>query len=564
MTGLLEVLTLAGIFEALLTMGCVLAWASGTLVWHRRRVVFGWWQRVGGGSAARQNWTIFGIAFAAFLIQLAVYGVPEPIVHDEFSNLLLGDTLAHGRLANPAHPFWMHFETFHELQRPDYVSMRPPGPAFALALGEKLFRLPIAGVGLSTAALCALICWMLQATAPPRWAFVGGLVSIARLGILSYWSMSYWGGSIAAIGGCLVTGAALRFLRKPELNTSALAGLGTVVIAISRPYEGAFFCAAAMGVMLWSGVRSWGVARIAVRVMPALVVIAGGILWMGYYNSRTTGDPLVTPYDLQRRTYAVMPHFWWQSERAAAPGSGSAEMRRFYTEWEPKYGEVKSAGELAGRWAMDAGTAFGFFAGAALAAPLLFAWPALGARRMLPVSIPLAATALAVLLVRWPLNPHYVASATGCVFAALVEGMRRLAAWGGGRPRSGGALVRMLLVVVALSVGIRAGVEYVFPRGATNPLAAGVVFERGAIARRLEALGGRHLVFVKYAPRHDARAEWVFNDADIDNATIVWAREVSAQSDAELRKYFAGRRAWEVEPDTKPARLTPYEEAAAP
>src|SRR5689334_9655102 len=55
------------------------------------------------------------VALVAFVLSasLSLFGrMPEPEVHDEFSNLLAADTFSHGRLANPTHPMWLHLETF--------------------------------------------------------------------------------------------------------------------------------------------------------------------------------------------------------------------------------------------------------------------------------------------------------------------------------------------------------------------------------------------------------------------------------------------------------------------
>jgi hypothetical protein len=58
------------------------------------------------------------IAFGLRLLLLTVIPPPRPAIPDEFSYLLAADTFSHGRLTNPTHPMWIHFETLHELSRP--------------------------------------------------------------------------------------------------------------------------------------------------------------------------------------------------------------------------------------------------------------------------------------------------------------------------------------------------------------------------------------------------------------------------------------------------------------
>ena len=196
-----------------------------------------------GASAARS------IAIRTLLLPLIP--VPVPVILDEYSYLLGADTFASGRLTNPPHPMWVHFETFNVNMQPTYQSMYPPAQSLVLALGQKLTGEPWIGVLLSVAVMCALFCWMLQAWMPPQWALLGGLYAVARYGIFSYWINSYWGGAVAAIGGALLLGSLPRLRRRLSWQQSLVFALGLVILANSRPFEGFLFALPLLVAVAW-------------------------------------------------------------------------------------------------------------------------------------------------------------------------------------------------------------------------------------------------------------------------------------------------------------------------
>jgi len=196
---------------------------------------------------------VFTLFFGVIAIRLAVLPllhVPVPGIHDEFSYLLMGDTFAHGRLANPPHPMWLSFETFHVNWFPTYSSIYPPAQGAILAIGQ-LLGSPWIGVLLSTAAMCSAIAWMLQAWLPSRWALLGGLLAAIKFGVASYWMNSYWGGAAAAIGGALLLGALGRISKHPAAWNGVMLASGVAILANSRPYEGLLFCIPAATWFIW-------------------------------------------------------------------------------------------------------------------------------------------------------------------------------------------------------------------------------------------------------------------------------------------------------------------------
>jgi hypothetical protein len=81
---------------------------------------------------------------------------------------------------------------------------------------------------------------------------------------------------------------------------------------------------------------------------------------------------------------------------------------------------------------------------------------------------------------------------------------------------------------------------------------------RAWVERKFASISGEHLVLVKYSQHHNINQEYVYNDADIDHAKTVWAREIPGQDLNTLLTYFHNRDVWVLEPDEQPQRIYPY------
>lgn len=529
------------ILEALLLLAGFLAFGPR----RRRRVVL----RTLEALARRKGFSVALVGVLALggrLALLPMIPIPEPYGHDQFSYLLAADTFASGRLTNPPHPLWVHFETMHVNHQPTYMSMYPPAQGMVLALGKVVFGHPWWGVWLSAGLMCAAICWALQAWLPPVWALAGGLLAVVRLGWFSYWMNSYWGGTLGALGGALVLGAAARIVKRARARDAWLFGLGLFILAFSRPYEGLLVAAPAG---LWALLRAPR-ARILAPLAAVLVVTAAA---MAYYNWRLTGNALRMPYQLNRNTYVQARYFLWEPINTR-PVYRHEEMRDFYVGWQLDHALKASTPEgFAEQMIRRTVFFWAFYLGPLLTVPLLAFHRVVRDRRMRPLII-IGAVTLAGLTVNLFFVQHYAAPATALLYALLLQGWRHLRQ---GRPAFAAAIS---LVCVAM-LAVRLGAEPVARRLMPSELATWFhspkgFHERAAVLRRLEAMPGEHLVIVRYGAGHDPDQEWVYNAADIDRARVVWARDMGDRN-RELLDYFSGRQVWVLEADARPPRLAP-------
>ena len=508
--------------------------------------------------AERKKFAAGLMFFSIVAIRLAVLPllpVPVPGIHDEFSYLLMADTFAHGRLANPPHPMWMSFETFHVNWFPTYSSMYPPAQGFVLMLGQLLGH-PWIGVLLSDAMMCAAILWMLQAWMPARWAFLGaGLVAL-NLGTASYWMNSYWGGAVAGTGGALVLGALGRIARRANVRDALLMGLGIAILANGRPLEGLLLCVpAAVWFLWWLAGRGKSRLPARARMQKAFLPIAGMLVltgaFIGYYNWRVTGNALLLPHVLNTRTYHTTPLYLWEHAKPELQYNNK-QFEDFYNVWERK------AYRTTWRDALRVS------AEKIERCSLVFLWPgalfllpglpfAFRDRRMRLLAVTFVFSTAGLLAVIWS-EPHYAAPLAGVVYALLTQALRHLRTLEWKARPIGIALSRALVVLLVLETGINVA------RGVCDPLAWPCIGDpsRVTVMENLMQMPGKHLIVVRYAPDHNVHDEWVYNGADIDGARVVWARELGREQNARLFAYFKDRQIWLVEPDVNNTQIRPY------
>lgn len=514
-------------------------------------------------SISRRRWlsvVLIGcLAFAGSAAIGFVAGIPEPAGTDEFSYLLAADTFAQGRLTNPSHPLWMHFESVHIIQQPTYTSKYPPAQGLVLAAGQVLASQPIVGVWMSFALMCAAICWMLYAWVQPRWALLGGFLAVInpQLGVAGYWAQSYWGGAVPAIGGALVLGGVRRLMRRPLASDALLMSMGLAILANSRPYEGLLISLpAGVILLLWMLSKRGPPLRVSLGriVLPTLLALALTGAAMGVYNFRVTGNALRLPYQVHEETYGIAPLFVWQSlppepayrhqslrDRQRQIGRGLYDIQR------------STAGFLVKNFAYL--TWWGLYSLNVFAIPLIATLPFMAQWTLRYRWARFALLTYVTLIVGVVLETftmiHYLAPIAGLNYFFVLSAMR-LWRW---RDKRIGQMMSWLVPLLA-AMGLVGSLLWTITRNDSSAWQN----QRARVQKQLKQQGGRHLIIVSYSPTRSTSQEWVYNEADIDGAQVIWARRMDDRQNCKLVEYFKDRRIWSLELDQPQSivTLTPY------
>ena len=526
--------------------------------------------RILGRIAIRQKLSVTIVSTVALITSMLCswYLPPIPLVHDEYSYLFAAETFASGRLTNPTHPLWEHFETFHILSIPTTASKYPPAQALFLAAGKILTGIDISGVWISFAMACAAFCWMLQAWLTQRWAFIGGLIA-ALHPFMHYppnnnywsWTQSFWGGNVAMLGGCLLFGSLPGIHRKPTAGMAIAMGAGILLLANSRPFEGAIVCLpAALYLLIWlrREIKKGPIKFHLIHfILPISLILFCGTAAMASYNHAVTGSFFRMPNQEHEAQYSSAPMFLFQKPNPNI-SYRNENFTVMYLKWHFKAFQFQQ--NLIGwlKWRVIwINTIIVFFIGPLGLAMLWL--PAAWQRK--PVR--LASFAIAPLMGIHQLvlatAPHYLAPAACLFLLVVVSCLRQLSVMRIGHQKIGRTFTLSLLMLLPVCILLS-----LFQRGRLPPMAN---VYRHNFLHQLEQSDGQHLVIVRYLPSSFSNGfpwvyEWVYNAPDIDNSKVIWAREMAPEQNRNLLEYFKNRKKWLIEIGPETPILKPWPEPA--
>ena len=541
---------------AALLLGLVAAWRP-------------WIEPYGARLAGKTLWCLLLLAALPVVLRLALlphHPVPTPDIYDEFSHLFLADTLRHFRFANPVHPFQRFFETFFILQEPTYSSIYPMGQGLVLAAGWTLAGSPWAGVLLSVAAFCALCYWMLRGWTTPGWALLGGFLAVIEFGPLNQWTNSYWGGAVPASAGCLVFGALPRLRAQGRTRDAVLLGLGLGIHALTRQFE-SIFLGIAVILFFLPELRRWSSARPLVRLagIAALALLPAILLTLAQ-NKQVTGSWTTLPEMLSQYQYGVPAALTFQPDPVPHRDLTPQQAMDYKMQLAFRGSAVETLGSYLLRLEYRVRYYRFFFLVPLYLALLVFL---AGVRQYRSAWIVLTAVIFALGVNFFPAFQFHYVAAIACLFLLMaVIGLSQLSR----SPQ--GAFAARLLVFLCVAhflswYGIHLSDDSLISQSLRryetwNSINHQNPERRIAVRTQLAQAPGRHLVFVRYSPRHIFQDEWVYNAADIDSSRVVWARDLGSEENEKLRRYFPGRTVWLLETDFPQPKLAPYVSAPPP
>ncbi|MEQ1903575.1 MAG: hypothetical protein ABL888_05285 [Pirellulaceae bacterium] len=500
---------------------------------------------------------------------------PVPTIHDEFSHLLVADTLLHGRLSNPTPPVWPAFQSEHIVVTPSYASKYPIGNGALFALGRLIAGVPQAGPWLGAFLASAAVVWMVRGVSTLRVSIWAGLMVALHPYLQSVWSQIFVNGWLAMASACMVVGASIRLGRSWNGPVAAVFACGAVGLALTRQMEGLVCIIFATSFFLKRFVSvsgKWWPEFFPRRISWFLSPGAAGVALLLAHHHAVTGSCWQMPYQLHEKQYAVAP-FWifqppkspaWldadreltstlsnQTKSLVATNNISRdhvpqEIRGLHSGWamDCYRDQTSIPGWLSGCWERLRAS-FEYF-GLITILAMVGVFQIRKWKKVRLVSLAVFGLFGISTFVPW-VFPHYYAPLVPWLIILSVVAIRyspiRLEGTQTDPHRTKKQIMFCLLGLQFMLLSIKAW------NMATHPVESWS-HRRSAIERELEEQGGKHLVLVRYSPSHNEHDEWVYNRADFDSAPVLWARSWRSDFDQQLKEHYGGtRQIWVVEPD---------------
>jgi hypothetical protein len=299
-------------------------------------------------------------------------------------------------------------------------------------------------------------------------------------------------------------------------------------------------------VLLWR-LRGCGPVKILKLAMIPVFMLAISIGWLGYYNWRGTGNPLLLPYAMNYRQYHITGPFLFSHLRPI-PHFHHESMQRFYTQFElTEYRKSHSRPLRFLIWKCK--VYYHTFVpgyGILIAAGLV---TLLRRRQAVILWVPMLAFfgfGLEIMMMAWAPFPQYGAPADGLLVLLIAFGLFEIRCLR--LPHIDGRnFARGLVLAEAALVCSLCWNYWLHAEEPSSPIYA--TFERPRIENLLLRQSGKQLCLVKYSPSHSPHEEWIYNRADLKSARIIWARSLNPEQDRKLILAFPGRQVWLLQPD---------------
>jgi hypothetical protein len=191
---------------------------------------------------------------------------------------------------------------------------------------------------------------------------------------------------------------------------------------------------------------------------------------------------------------------------------------------------------------------------------------------MRPVLLSLALLSANMVAQIWRPQPHYAAPVAGAALLALLFSVRHFR-----NSYSDSVIWGSRALAIVLGIWMISPVAEVLrdpftiipnfskaEEASINSASLPLQFRRAAIQAELDRRSGKQLVIVHYPYGYVPWEEWVYNDADIDHAHIVWARDMGYLKNRELLNYYSDRQAWYTDRGDPVLFLLPYDQVMAP